>query len=155
MTTKSKIIKGVRFSILKCGVKAMTKGKRGAYFVGNFDLESITSVYRKYMQQALDYFGPRLHSFPGKPLDKNLLKEIAVHATLHTMYLDHATRSPFQISEDNWETMMVRIRVEAIIQQRWPRNKGKAAAVTAHLFGYSREQYANWVKGVERFMDRR
>ncbi|MBX7152951.1 hypothetical protein K1X84_15085 [bacterium] len=153
MAAKSITIDGVKFRAVKNGVKAATELKQGAYFQ-DADLESITSKYRKLITQAMDHFEPRFRSFPGS-LPEALLKELTEYVTLYAMFLDHVVGSPIRVSKRDWDSWALQCHVYHLVKNTWPRNKEKAAAVTAQLLGLSKEGFAHWQEGLERSMEYR
>jgi hypothetical protein len=148
-----KTIEGVTFEVLPDRITATMEKGRGYAFQG-IDLDTLTSQFAKFVQQAREHFGPRFHSLPGKPLDESFLNEIVAEATLYAMWLDIAHRKSVSISERTWEGVTTQRIVFEAAKKKWPRNKEKAAAVTAQLLGLTPEQYAQWREGEDRFQNR-
>lgn len=148
-----KTIDGVTFEVLPDRI-AVTVPKGRAFGFQGVDLETLSSQFARFLRQARDHFGPRFHSFPGKPLDESFLNQITAEATLYSMWLDIAHRKPVSISERTWETQTIQQLIYGAVKKKWPRNKEKVAAVTAQLLGLTPEQYAQWHEAEERFENR-
>jgi len=144
-----KTVDGVTFEVLPDRIQATVGKGRGFAFQG-VDLETLTSQFEKFVQQARGHFGPRR----PPALDESFLNEIVAEATLNAMWLDIAHRKPVSISERTWDGPSTQRIVHWAVSKKWARNKDKVAAVTAQLLGFTPEQYARWREGEERFQNR-
>ena len=146
-----KTVDAVTFSQDPGGVRARA-GTITYLFIA--DQPAVEAAYTSLAAQARDYFEPRLLS-SGEPFGEGLTDEIARLVALDQAWRSQVNRRPIDAGPRSWgELVSVRRIVADIVSRAIPRQRDRAAALTAHLLVLSPEVYAAWQEGERRQRER-
>jgi hypothetical protein len=149
----SETVDGVKFTQEEKGVRAKA-GRLDFLFVGA-DLPTLVPAYTKIVQQVRDVFGPRFHSLSDASLNEKWFKDLTREMAFTRIHSDVLGRRPIGLDEWNWDrSEQARLLIHRAANRKWRQDSEKAAALAAHLMGFSPEEYTAWGENVGRFIDR-